>query len=84
MSLRQYLLTKRYSSFFTPHGTFGLRFFSRSMKKKTDYSLSTTTVCQAFIMNSDEKREARLRKKESVALLKAGDEISKAPCGGWS
>ena len=40
------------------HCTFGLWFVSKS-----DYSLSTTTVCQAFIMNSEERREVRLRRR---------------------
>ena len=54
--------TCTYHAWYT--GTFGLRFVSRS----------TITVCQAFIMNSDERREARLRRRRERRAAESSEE----------
>ena len=48
---------------------------------QSQHEVKTITVCQAFIMNSDERREAR-RRERRAAERGEGDAISKAPCGG--
>ena len=44
------------------HGAFGLRFVSRSMD---EVKTITVTVCQAFIMNSDERGSQTSQKKRA-------------------
>ena len=49
---------------------------------QSQHEVNAITVYQAFIMNSDERREARLRRRRERRAAESSEEtISKAPCG---
>ena len=91
MSLRQSLLTKRYSNIFYLNHAYGhmvhgipvhgthvhIHMYLRihawciwATVCQSQHEVKTITVCQSFIMNSDE-RKPDFAEEESVALLKA-------------
>ena len=72
MFLRQSFLTKRYSNiFYSDH-----RYVCSCSATvcQSQHEVKSITVCQAFIMNSDERREARLRRRRERRAAESSEE----------
>ena len=75
MFLRQSFLTKRYSNiFYSDHRYVYMHGSCSATVCQSQHEVKSITVCQAFIMNSDERREARLRRRRERRAAESSEE----------